>query len=94
MRSYTDRNGDYLLLSAEPETNPDNEDSTAIESLPKVFSRDAFVTCRLVLKRTYHLILRLETSDAGLDAQTYRLSTFIFVRHISTCFANRAGWIQ
>ncbi|KAH9819497.1 P-loop containing nucleoside triphosphate hydrolase protein [Melampsora americana] len=42
-------------------------------SMPTSFSKDIFISCRLVSKRTYHLIVRLENSDADLTSQTYRL---------------------
>ncbi|KAG0140722.1 hypothetical protein CROQUDRAFT_110938 [Cronartium quercuum f. sp. fusiforme G11] len=67
------RTGDHLLLSAEPEENFGDEDTGLIQTMPKVFSEDIFISCRLVLKRTYHLILRVENSDVDLHSNTYRL---------------------
>ncbi|EGG00591.1 uncharacterized protein MELLADRAFT_118002 [Melampsora larici-populina 98AG31] len=43
------------------------------EPMPKNFSKDIFISCRLVSKRTYHLIVRLENSDADLTSEMYRL---------------------
>lgn len=67
------RNGDHLLLSAEPEADFVDGEVQPTDSMPKTFSKDIFVSCRLVSKRTYHLIVRLEKSDADLTSQTYRL---------------------